>query len=85
MRLSKLSFDVYFARILVKLARVRFFSQRTPAKVGSNLDGLDRFCRTNKVLKISIIANATFVHGHVQPNFWRKHNDFTARYIKKFQ
>ena len=37
---DKLSFDAQFATILVKLARVRFFSQRTPAKAGSNLDGL---------------------------------------------
>ena len=35
--LIKLPSDAWFARILEKLARVRFFPQRTLAKVGSNL------------------------------------------------
>ena len=31
-----------------------------------------------QVGKILSLASATFGHGHVKPNFWRKHNDFTG-------
>ena len=39
----------------MKLARVRFFSQRTPAKADSNLDGLNRLVGLTKSSKFQAL------------------------------